>query len=204
MSVKVTLGPELAQSVARLVRDVAGDVVDIVEAIADDIVTDGQADWYKNVTRRTGRSGAGLDYRLEVRGTSVRAVVFNDAEQAQFERKKGSTAKTFVSRRYGYYVRRPGPFSRLVVGLNGAEYSAAMSYWREHGKLPEGLQAKAMRDSRGRERPIGLTKVTDNPLARDGKNLWQELVVRPSKHHIDARIDDLDRALQSSADRFSR
>ena len=207
-SAKVTLGPELQRSVDQLVRDVAGDVVMIVEEIANDLAEGARTDWYKNVRRKSGESGASNDYRMELRGTSVRGVVFNGATKNLPRRQKfagapGTTTKVYQPTEYGYFVRRPGPFSRIFKGLNDAEYSQVMSYWQANGRLPDGYIARAMQDTKGRQRPIGISKETDNPLHADGKNLWKLLVLDRKKAAIDARLDDLDKAMQSSAARFS-
>lgn len=212
VSAKVTLGPELQRHVDKLVRDVAGDVVDIVEAISSDITDGALADWYDNVTRRTGRSGAGTDYRLELRGTKVRGIVYNDAEQVQRSRKKsewrltqyGGEVRPLRMQKYAYYVRRPGPFSKLWRGLDLTEYRQAMSYWREHGELPPSMKARSMTDGRGRKRPVGISRVVNNPAHYDGKNVWKVLVIDRSKQMIADRLPDLDKALQASADRFSK
>lgn len=208
-SAKVTLGPELQRSVDQLVRDVAGDVVMIIEEIANDLAEGARRDWYKNVRRKSGESGASNDYRMELRGTSVRGVVYNGATKNLPRRQKfngapGTTTKVYQPTEYGYFVRRPGPFSRIFTGLNFTDYSQVMSYWRANGRLPSGYIARAMEDTKGRKRPIGISKETDNPLHADGKNVWKVLVLDRKKAAIDARLDDLDKAMQSSAARFSK
>lgn len=208
-SAKVTLGPELQRSVDQLVRDVAGDVVMIVEEIAHDLAEGARTDWYKNVRRKSGESGESNDYRMELRGTSVRGVVYNGAtrnlpRRQRFNGAPGTTTKVYQPTAYGYFVRRPGPFSRIFKGLNAAEYSQVMSYWQANGTLPSGYIARAMQDTKGRKRPIGISKETDNPLHADGKNVWKVLVLDRKKDAIDARLDDLDKAMQSSAARFSK
>ena len=208
-SAKVTLGPELQRSVDQLVRDVAGDVVMIVEEIAHDLAEGARRDWYKNVRRKSGESGASNDYRMELRGTSVRGVVYNGATKNLPRRQKfngapGTTTTVNHPTEYAYFVRRPGPFSRIFKGLNDAEYSQVMSYWKANGTLPSGYIARAMQDTKGRKRPIGISKETDNPLQADGKNVWKVLVLDRKKAAIDARLDDLDKAMQSSADRFEK
>lgn len=205
----MTLGPELQRAVDKLVRDVAGDVIQIVEEIANDLAKGARTDWYKNVRRKSGESGESNDYRMELRGTSVRGIVYNGATRNLPRRQKfngapGTTTKVYQPTEYGYFVRRPGPFSRIFKGLNDAEYSQVMSYWQANGTLPAGYIARAMVDSKGRQRPIGISKETDNPLHADGKNVWKVLVIDRKKAAIDARLDDLDKALQSSADRFSK
>ena len=211
-SAKVTVGLELQRAVDQLVRDVAGDVVMIVEEIANDLSEGARREWYDNVTKRTGNSGESNDYRLELRGTTVRGIVYNDAQQEQRSRKKsewrltpyGGEVRPRKLQNYAYYVRRPGPFSKLLRGLNLEEYRAAMSYYRAHGELPQNLLARSMTDGKGRNRPVGISKITVNPAHYDGKNLWKLLILDRRKAAIDARVSDLDKAMQASADRFSK
>ena len=208
-SATVTLGPELQRAVDQLVRDVAGDVIQIVEEIANDLAKGARTDWYKFVRKKSGESGKSNDYRMELRGTSVRGIVYNGAtrnlpRRAKFAGAPGGTVKVYQATEYGYFVRRPGPFSRIFKGLNAFEYSQAMSYWKSNGTLPDGYIARAMVDAKGRNRPIGISKEGDNPLHADGKNLWKVLVIDRKKAAIDARLDDLDKAIQRSADRFEK
>ena len=211
-SAKVTVGPELQRAVDQLVRDVAGDVVMIVEEIANDLSEGARREWYDNVTKRTGNSGESNDYRLELRGTTVRGIIYNDAQQEQRSRKKsewrltpyGGEVRPRKLQNYAYYVRRPGPFSKLLRGLNLEEYRAAMSYYRTHGELPQNLLARSQTDGKGRNRPVGISKITVNPAHYDGKNLWKLLILDRRKAAIDARVSDLDKAMQASADRFSK
>lgn len=208
-SATVTLGPELQRAVDQLVRDVAGDVIQIVEEIANDLASGARRDWYKNVRRKSGESGDSNDYRMELRGASVRGIVYNGATRNLPRRQKfngapGTTTKVNQPTEYGYFVRRPGPFSRIFKGLNDAEYSQVMSYWQANGTLPAGYIARAMVDTKGRKRPIGISKEGDNPLQADGKNVWKALVIDRKQAAIDARLDDLDKAIQRSADRFEK
>ena len=211
-SAKVTVGPELQRHVDQLVRNVAGDVVTIVETISNDITESARSEWYDNVRRRTGNSGESNDYRLELRGTTVRGIVYNDAQQEQRSRKKsewrltpyGGEVRPRKLQNYAYFVRRPGPFSKLLKGLDIEEYRVAMSYYRTHGDLPKNLQARSMTDGKGRRRPVGISKITVNPAHYDGKNLWKVLVIDRSKKLIEERLPDLDKALQASADKFSK
>lgn len=209
-SATVTLGPELQRAVDQLVRDVAGDVVAIVEEISNDLAEGARREWYDNVRKRSGESGASNDYRLELRGTTVRGVVFNSATKNLSRKKRfpgmvrGATVKVNSPTAYAYYVRRPGPFSKTFKGLNADEYSQVMRFWQANGTLPMGYVARSMVDGKGRKRPVGVSKETDNPLHADGKNLWKVLVLDRRKAAIDARLDDLDKALQRSGDRFSK
>lgn len=192
----------------QLVRSVAGDVVAVVEQIASDLAEGARDDWYKNVRRKSGESGKSNVYRMEVTATSVRGVVYNSAtknlpRRVKFAGAPGTTSKVYQPTEYGYYVRRAGPFSRLYKGLNAFEYSQLMSYWQRTGRLPDGYIARSMTDALGRARPIGVSKEIDNPLALDGKNVWKVLVLDRKNAAIAERLDDLDTAMQRSADRFS-
>lgn len=209
-SATVTLGPELQRHVDQLVRNVAGDVVAIVEAISNDIAEGARRQWYDNVTRRSGESGESNDYRLELRGTTVRGVIFNSATKNVSRKKRfpgmvrGATVKVNAPTAYAYFVRRPGPFSKTFKGLNLAEYSDLMRVWQETGALPPGYIARAMVDGKGRKRPVGVSKISENPKHADGKNVWKVLVIDRSKKLIEERLPDLDKALQASADKFSK
>lgn len=201
----VDLGPELEAAIDRLVRDIGGDVVDIVEGLAEGLAENARKEWYDNVRERTGASGRGNDYRLEVRGDKVHGIVFNDAKQRQKTRETmGMLRRTVGEVNYAYYVHRPGPFSTQLQGLNDAEYRQLMSYWKANGTLPEGYVARAMTDALGRKRPVGVSKSVANPERFDGKNLWKLLVLDPSKKAIKEALPDLDKAMQESAKRFSR
>lgn len=208
-SAKVTLGPELQRHVDKLVRDAAGDVLAIIETISNDLAEGARREWYDNVTRRTGESGESNDYRLEIRGTTIRGIVFNSATKNLPRRRKsatipGATTKVYQPTNYAYYVRRPGPFSKIFKGLNAAQYADVMSYWRTHGALPDGYVARSMTDAVGKRRPVGISREVDNPKHADGKNVWKVLVTDRYKKMIEDYMPDLDKALQTSADRFSK
>lgn len=201
----VEFGPQLEEAVDRLVRDIAGDMVDLVENLADELATNARKEWYQNVTKRTGKSGAGNDYRLEVRGDRVQGVVFNDAKQGMKDPKtQGMLRRQFIEANYAYYVHRPGPFSTQLQRLNDAEYRELMSFWKRTGTLPDGYVAERMNDSQGRRRPVGVAKAVSNPKRFDGKNLWKLLVLDPSKIKIKQLLPDIDKAMMASARRFSK
>jgi hypothetical protein len=201
----VEFGPQLEEAVDRLVRDIAGDMVDLVENLADELATNARKEWYRNVTKRTGKSGAGNDYRIEVRGDRVQGVVFNDAKQGMKDPKtQGMFRRQFIEANYAYYVHRPGPFSTQLQRLNDVEYRELMSFWKRTGTLPDGYVAERMTDSQGRRRPVGVSKAVDNPERFDGKNLWKLLVLDPSKIKIKQILPDIDKAMMASARRFAK
>jgi len=201
----VSFGDELDRAVDRLVRDVYGDVVDIVEGIAAEISTYAKREWYNNVTQRTGRSGRGNDYRMQLVGDKVEGVVFNDAKKGQKDPKtQGMAIRRFTDVSYAYYVHRPGPFSTQLTRLNDEEYRELMSYWKRNGTIPEGMVAERMTDALGRKRPVGVSKTAANPDRWDGKNLWKLLVLDPSKQAIKDALPKLNRAMDESGKRFSR
>lgn len=201
----VSIGSELENAVDQLIRDLAGDVVEVIEDITEGLAENARKKWYENVTKRTGKSGAGNDYRIEVRGDAIRGVVFNDAKQGMKDPKtQGMMRRTWVEGNYAYFVHRPGPFSTQLQRLNMEEYRDVMKYYRATGRIPEGMVATAMTDKLGRKRPVGVSKTVPNPERFDGKNLWKLLVLDPSKQAIKVSLADLDKALTASGKRFAK
>lgn len=213
----VTLDRSLDDALIELVRSVAGEVLAVVEATAEDIVSDTRAKWYTMVRKRSGRSGAGTKYRLEVRGDEIRAIIYNDAKaiakqdvniDAQGRLLPGTNKKAGEYRSaeelYAYFVKRPTAVSTVAIGLPLQEYRQMMSYYRKYNSLPFGYVAAAMEDRLGRKRPVGLARIVRNPLASDGKELWNSLVVKGTPSAIKRRAMDLDRALQAAGRRFGR
>lgn len=199
------IGPELDRAVDQLIRDLAGDVVEVIEDIAEGLAENARKKWYENVRKRSGKSGAGNDYRLEVRGDSIRGVVFNDAKQGMKDPKtQGMMRRTWIEGSYAYFVHRPGPLSTQLQRLNMEEYREVMKYYRATGRIPEGMVATAMTDKLGRNRPVGVSKNVPNPDRFDGKNLWKLLVLDPSKQAIKVSLADLDKAMTASGKRFAK
>jgi hypothetical protein len=200
-----TIGPGLDQAVDQLVRDLAGDVVEVIETMASGLAENARKEWYNNVRERTGKSGAGNDYRLEVRGDAIKGIIFNDAKQGMRDPKtQGMSMRPRVDANYAYYVHRPGPFSTQLQLLDIEEYRKVMSYFRYTGRIPEGMVASAMTDKLGRRRPVGVSKVVTNPEKWDGKNLWKLLVLDPSKKAIKESLGKLDKAMTASGKRFAK
>lgn len=213
----VTLERTLDDAILALVREVAGGVVDVLEGIASETTDTTRAKWYTLVRRKSGRSGAGTKYRMEVRGDTLRAVVYNDAKalakrdvnvDAQGRLLPGRQTKAgqiqATEEYYAYFVHAPGPLSTAARGVPMNEYRALMRLWRAERRLPDGYTAAAFTDRKGRSRPVGIAKIIRNPLASDGKRVWDTLVVKGSKAVIKQRALDLDRALQAAATRFGR
>lgn len=200
-----TIGPGLDRAVDQLIRDLAGDVVDVIEGITDGLATNARKEWYQNVKKRTGKSGAGNDYRLEVRGDAIKGIVFNDAKQGMKDPKtQGMMRRQWLEANYAYYVHRPGPFSTQLQQLNMEEYREVMRYYRATGGIPDGMVATAMTDKLGKKRPIGVSKTVPNPERFDGKNLWKLLVLDPSKVAIKVSLSALDKAMTASGKRFAK
>ncbi len=167
MQVKVKHGNVTAQlsgtleaHLQRVVDTVYGEVRDQLSAIGETIVTSSESTWYTQVERETGETGEiGDEMRLSTDKLSVIVL-------------PAATSRT-------YMVRRPGPNSTKRRLATKDEYSAAMKQYRKTGQLPEVWTKEAVRFSKGQ--PVNLTKRYPNPLASDGKNLWQELVIKPGK-----------------------
>jgi hypothetical protein len=127
-----------------------------------------------------------------------------DKWYTQVRRRTGRTdmvsAVVLSQDKRSYMVRRPGPSSVITRLLTDAEYSEAMRLWRATGKLPDLVEAQTYKDGR----PVGLYRSSRNPLASDGKNLWQQLVLKDGKKLVERRARELDAALQRAADKLSK
>lgn len=159
-AVTVTLSGELQARINHVINTAYAGVRDQLDGIGETLVTDAEAAWYTQVQRRTGATGD-IEHEMRLSGTELQVAV--KAEQ---------TDKT-------YLVRRPGALSRVVRRSTDAEYSAAMSQYRRTGQLPKEWTEMGVRFDAGR--PTGLRKSKPNPLASDGKNMWQENVRKPGK-----------------------
>jgi hypothetical protein len=213
----VTIGPELEDAIERLIRDVAGDVVDTIEDIVAETAGETRDRWYTMVKRRSGKSGAGTKYKIEVRGETIRGVVYNDAtalakqsvnvdQQGRLRpgETKPSEQRIATQELYAYFVHRPNALSMRYRSVPMAEYRELMSYFRRTGRLPIGYAAKSLTDKLGRKRPVAIAKLERNPLASDGKNVWGILVTKGSKAIIDANALRLDKALTASGKKLAR
>lgn len=213
----VSLGPQLEQAVNQLVRDVAGGVMDTIETIVNETAEDARERWYTLVRKRSGRSGAGTDYRLELRHDVIRGVVYNDAKALAKQRvnvdaqgnlrpgeTKRSETRVATEEFYAYFVHAPNALSMVYQAVPMPEYRELMSYFRRTGALPMGYTARALVDSKGRRRPVGIGKLVRNPKASDGRRVWDTLVVKGSKNVIRERLSDLDKALTEAGRRLAR
>ncbi len=213
----VEISGDLDAAIQRLVRDVAGDVVDAVESIVSTTAEETRDKWYTLVSKRSGRSGEGTDYRLEIKGDVIRGVVFNDAKQFakrstnvdfQGNLLPGETKKSDTQRAteeyYAYFVHTPSPLSLSVRAVPLAEYRELMRYFRRTGALPPNYVARAYRDRLGRRRPVGVGKIVNNPKAGDGKRVWQTLVVQGHKAIVKDQALALDRALTATGKKLAK
>ncbi len=217
-TVTVTIDRALDDAILALVREVAGGVVDVLEDIASKTVNDTKSKWYTMVRKKTGKSGAGNKYRMEVRGDTIRAIVYNDATSGLVKRNlnvdaqgrllPGKEVKSEFSRAttesYAYFVHAPLPLSTIAKATPIDEYKKLMSLWRKERRLPPGYIARDYVDKKGRARPVGIARIVRNPLASDGKTLWSTLAVKGSKAVIKSELIELDRALQAAGKNFGR
>jgi hypothetical protein len=164
---------------ALVVAEVGRTLVDI----ADDAEVNAAGKWYTQVRKRTGKTG---QLKTELRrgtGDKIEAVV---SSASQIDKRT-------------YFVHRPGPFSMRKKKVLSSEYAEIMSYFRKNGVLPEGIVARRIDDT---GQPIQLSREVRNPLASDGKNLWNELARKEGTKIILARADDLEAAMQRAANRL--
>lgn len=184
MSVTATVDTrKLEQVMSELLVLVVGEVGRTLVDIADDAEHNAEGKWYTQVRKRTGKTG---QLKTELRrgtGDKIEAVV---------------SSATDTDKRT-YLVHRPGPLSMRKKKVLSSEYAEIMSYFRKNGRLPEGIVARRIDDT---GQPVQLSREVRNPLASDGKNLWNELGRKEGSKIILARADDLDAAMQRAADRL--
>lgn len=215
--VEVQMDDGLARVVNQLIRETAGDVVDAVEGIVNETAEETRRKWYTIVRRRSGRSGDGTDYRIELRGDTIRGVVYNDARalakqsinvDQQGNLRPGETKKSeqriATQEEYAYFVHAPSALSVVYQPTPMEEYRELMRYFRRTGRLPVGYSAKALEDKKGRRRPVGIGKWVRNPKASDGKRVWDTLVVKGHRAFVKQRLAELDKALTATGKRIKR
>ena len=159
-NVTAELSGTLETHLQRVVDTVYAEVRDQLSAIGETIVTSSESTWYTQVDRRTGETGK-IEDELRLTPDKLSVVVLPEA-----------TKRTYV-------VRRPGANSTKSRLATNDEYAAAMKQYRKTGQLPEQWTRDGVRFSDGR--PVGLVKRYPNLKASDGRNLWQELVIKPGK-----------------------
>jgi len=201
---EIVIGNILDQSIQDLISSVAGEVIQTIESIVKETRNNAYDHWYDNVRKVTGRSQAGLRYKVVLKGDAIQGVVYNDATAPAFKRDQEGNKAEKVMEKYGYFVHRPRALSTIARPIPLPEYRALMSFYRSNGKLPPGYVAASYRDSRGRNRPVGIAKIEPNPAASDGKRLWQVYVTNGSKPIIKRRLVELDRAIDDVGKRITR
>jgi hypothetical protein len=96
----VAIGPQLEAALDRMISTTYAEIKREVESIASDVTDYARGEWYQNVTRRTGKTGEGIDYEMRITPTHLKGIVFSNTKAT-------------------YYVHRPGPFSRLGRRVDG-------------------------------------------------------------------------------------
>lgn len=213
----VTIDRALDDALLALARDVAGGVIDVLEGMASETAEQANAKWYTIVRKRSGRSGTSTKYRMEIRGDTIRAIIYNDAKalakrdlnvdaQGRLLPGRQQKAEQVVATQesYAYFVHAPKPLSTIAKSVPLDEYRKLMSLWRRERRIPEGYIAAAYKDRKGRSRPVGIARIVRNPLASNGRKVWDTLAVKGSKAVIKSELVELDRALQAAATKFGR
>ena len=177
----VSIGPELEAALDRMISTTYREIKREVESIAEDVTDYARAEWYVNVTRRTGKTGDGIDYEMRLTPTHLKGVVFSHTKST-------------------YYVHRPGPFSTLGRRVDGDEFAQIMHTYRTTGHIPDGYTVQRYTRTR---RPVGVfrTDAKNAKRPRDGKNLWKIVVLDYGKRLVKERLPQIDEALQTAARR---
>lgn len=171
----VIIGPELERAIDVMISTTYAEVKREVEHITADITEHARDEWYQNVTERTGKTGGGIDYEMRLTPSSLKGVVFSRAKET-------------------YYVRRPGPFSKLGLRVSDEEFSRVMSQYRANGTIPPGYSVQRWTRTR---RAVGVFRINP-PAGRiyDGKNLWKVLVTDYSRVLVRERMPEIEKALE--------
>jgi len=201
---EVVVGEILDETVNNLLMSIAGDVIKSIEGIVKEVRDNAYDHWYDDVRKVTGASQKGMKYKVAIRGDNIVGVVFNDAVKPAWRANKSGVGGAMTDEKYGYFVHRPRAFSTIARPIPLPEYRALMSFYRKNGTLPPGYTAKAFKDSKGRNRPVGIAKIELNPKASDGKRLWNVFVTQGSKPIVKKGLVDLDKALQATAKRITK
>jgi len=64
-----SIGPELEAALDRMISTTYAEIKREVESIASDVTDYARGEWYQNVTRRTGKTGEGIDYEMRITPT---------------------------------------------------------------------------------------------------------------------------------------
>jgi hypothetical protein len=178
----VAIGPQLEAALDRMISTTYAEIKREVESIASDVTDYARGEWYQNVTRRTGKTGEGIDYEMRITPTHLKGIVFSNTKAT-------------------YYVHRPGPFSRLGRRVDGEEFSTIMQQYRNTGTIPEGYTVERYTRTR---RPIGVFRInTESARPRDGKNVWKIVVLDYGKKLVKQRLPQIDKALQAATRRLA-
>lgn len=115
----ITLGGAVEAHVRKLILAMHGGVVEVLEREAEAVRAKAEADWYTQVTRRTGKSG-NIEVVTTVTPTEIRVAI-------------GSTDLAKAK-----YVHRPGPLSQITRKAKGADFASGKALASPPGKRISG------------------------------------------------------------------
>lgn len=178
--VSVEIGPELERAIRGILTGAESGLEGEIEALIDKVRDDARAIWYTQVDERTGRSRESIEAELRVSPSAITGVVFS-------------------TRKATYMIRRPGALSIKTTNRIAAanEYSRLMTEYRDTGRLPPGFIAERVEDGR----PTAIRREYSNPKASDGKNMWNENILKPGRKLIRDKRKSIEKAVQESAAR---
>lgn len=178
--VSVEIGPELDRAIRSILTGAESGLEGEIEALVDKVRDDARAVWYDQVDERTGRSRESIEAELRVSPSAITGVVF-------------------ATQKATYMIRRPGALSLKSTNrlADPSQYADLMSTFRETGRLPPGYIAERVEDGR----PTAIRREYVNPKASDGKNMWNENVLKPGRKLIRDKRKQIEKAVQASAAR---
>lgn len=173
-TVTVTLDDRLDAWARSFLSDAERQALAVLEREAEAVKVAAEAQWYQQVTRRTGRSG------------DLQVVTRIDGSTGNVRVSLGSTDTRAVgSKPVPVLVHRPGPLSEVRKEITRAEYTAAR-------KAGDRKVVHARKDGK-------FYRYSDNPKASDGRFLLVELVRKPLRLRVNKIKPELARVLVSAA-----
>lgn len=184
-NVTITLDDGLERWCRAILDEAQREMVGQAEALAQEVASAAQGQWYDQVQKRTGKSG------------DITVVTTFDAARDTVRVTVGSTdTRLTKGKPVAVLVHRPTALSEVMTEITRREYNEA----RAAGRAKEVVHAR--RGDKARGIVAGkFYRFTHNPKASDGKNLMVELIRKPFTLRLKKAIPNMSRVI---ADRVNR
>ena len=181
--VRVAVDGTLDRTIRAAVKAATHGLSDGIEALIDDVSADAKKAWYEQVDKRTGKSQSSITPEMRLTTDKVTGVVY-------------------ATQKATYMIKRPGPLSMLspTYVIPADEYGKVYAYVIKNGSFPPGYKGLIASDGH----PYRVRKLRPNPKASDGKNMWQQNVLRPGRKRIKASVRQIEKAAKKAVKGVSR